>query len=346
MQFVILKKDRLNDFISNLAKDQKVVAPVSRGYNTYSFQPVTSGKNVIFDKYIPTILPPKKYFMPQRETILEYNTSAGQDMEAVVEFEKLVIAGVHTCDLAGIQAINMVFSERPRDINYLIRKNRVSIIGLECIEYCDKYAGCTLVNNHLPNGGYDLFFTDIGDSFIVHVNTKAGDDIVENTKVFGKAEDKHLKDLEKVREKKRGIFKNEVQIEHQKVAALFEKSFDSKVWDDLNKRCLSCGNCTIVCPTCYCFDMIEDPNLDLVTGKRYRMWDSCQSEPFAKVAGGENFRKTRGMRQRHRYYRKFKYQYDRFSRYHCTGCGRCTRTCMASISLKETLESLIKEQSK
>jgi len=343
VQFSILKKDRIDDFISRLAQDQKVAAPVYKGYDNYAFEFVTSGKDVVSGRYIPTILPPKKYFIPQRETILEYNISEGQKMEAVVEYEKMVIFGVHTCDLAGIQALNMVISERPKDINYLIRKNKIAIIGLECIEYCDEFASCTLVDNHLPNGGYDLFFTDIGDHFIVHVNTQMGEEIIEKTGVFEKAEAKHLSALDAVREAKRKIFKNEVPIEHKDIAPLFEKSFDSKVWDDLNNRCVACGNCTAVCPTCYCFDVIDDINLDLKTGRRHRRWDSCQNETFAKVAGGESFRKTRRMRQRHRYYRKFKYQYDKFSRYHCTGCGRCSRTCMACIVLKETLNALIKE---
>lgn len=341
MQYVILKKNRLDDFISTLAASQKVVAPVSRGYDNYSFMEVSSGRDVELGKYIPTILPLKKYFFPQKETLLEYNTASGQNMEATVEYEKMVILGAHTCDLAGIQAMNMVFLERPRDINYLVRKNKIAIIGLECIEYCDKYASCTLVNNHLPNGGYDLFFTDIGDKFIVHVNTQVGEDIIENTKVFEKTKELDLALLEKVRGNKRKIFKNEAPIDHGDIAILFEKSFDSKVWEDLDKRCISCGNCTAVCPTCYCFDVVDELNLDLKSGKRFRRWDSCQNEPFAKVSSGENFRKTRGMRQRHRYFRKFKYQYDKFSRYHCTGCGRCSRTCMAGIILKETLNSLI-----
>ena len=344
MQFVVIKKDNISNLISYLAKEQKVAAPINKGFDNFAFEYVTSGENVVFGKYIPTILPPKKYFIPQRETILEYDLSSGQNMEAVVEYDKTTIFGVHTCDLAGIQALNMTLSERPRDLNYLIRKNKITIIGLECNEYCDKHASCALVDNHLPNGGYDLFFTDIGDSFIVHINTKAGDEIVANSGVFEKAEEKHIKALESVRENKRKIFKNEVPIEHKDIAPLFEKSFEAKTWEELDEKCIACGNCTAVCPTCYCFDVVDEMNLDLKTGRRYRQWDSCQTEPFASVAGGENFRKTRGMRQRHRYFRKFKYQYDKFSRYHCTGCGRCSRTCMTGILLKDTLNSLIKEK--
>ena len=177
-----------------------------------------------------------------------------------------------------------------------------------------------------------------------HVLTKKGEVLVLNTKLFEKAESKHLKALEKVRENKKQIFRNEISLKYDELAPLFGKSFDSPVWTELDSRCVACGNCTAVCPTCYCFDVIDEPNLDLTSGRRFRRWDSCQNEPFAKVSSGENFRKLRGMRQKHRYFRKFKYQFDKYSKYHCTGCGRCSRTCMACINLKETLTELAKTQ--
>ena len=323
-QYVTLNKDNLHNFVSNLASEQTVVAPVSKGFNEFAFEPVTSAKEISLN-YIPTILPPKKYFMPQNETLATYDVNKGQYMEPVVEYENMVLFGVHTCDLAGIQCLNMVFSERN--------------------DYCDEYASCRLVHNHTPNGGYDLFFTDIGEKFIVHVNTLIGEKIIEKTTQFKKATKADLDLLEKLRAKKREIFAdNEVPIVHEEIPKLFEKVYSSKIWEELAKKCLSCGNCTNVCPTCYCFDVIDEPNLDLKTGKRYRRWDSCQSETFAKVAGGESFREDRGARQRHRFYRKFKYPMNKFSRFFCTGCGRCSRTCMAKINLKEALTKLVDEK--
>src|SRR5208283_4847332 len=212
-----------------------------------------------------------------------------------------------------------------------MRKRKINIIGLECNEYCDEFASCALANTSTPSGGYDLFFTDLGDYFIVHINTQIGEDIVEAAKFFEGADKSHLEELTGLRKRKRSLFRNEVALEPRYIPALFDRSYNSRVWDDLDERCLACGNCTHVCPTCYCFDIRDEINLTLTAGRRYRVWDSCQLETFARVAGGENFRKERSSRQRHRYYRKFRYPIDRFSRFFCTGCGRCSRTCMAGI---------------
>ncbi len=339
-QYAILRKENFDGFIGRLSELQKLIAPVSKGYNNYAFEEVSSGKDIAI-KYIPTILPPKKFFMPPRETLLEYDLSRGLYAEAVAEYEEMVLFGVHTCDIAGIQCLNMVFSEHPRDYNYLIRRQKIKIMGLECNEYCDEYANCCLINTYMPDGGYDLFFTDLGDYFIVHINTQAGEEIIEATGFFESAERSHLEELAALREKKKILFKKELPIESGSIPLLFDRSFESKVWSDLDERCLACGNCTNVCPTCYCFDIRDEMNLDLNSGKRYRVWDSCQLETFAKVAGGFNFRKTRRERQRHRYYRKFSYPVKKYSRFFCTGCGRCSRTCMAGIRLKETLRALI-----
>ncbi len=341
MRYVTLRKDMFEEFIFRLQKIRKVVGPVHDGFNRYSFAEIATGRDIAL-KYIPTTLPPKKYFMPQHETLIEYDTTTRQKMEAVVEYEPLIIFGVHTCDLAGIQCLNMVFSDRPKDLNYLIRKNRMIILGLECNDYCDEYASCALMDNHLPNGGYDLFFTDLEDRFIVHVQTETGDKIVDGISFLKEAGDEDMNGLEQVRARKRTIFKNEVDVDRDEIPALFEKGFDHPVWEEIGARCLSCANCTNVCPTCYCFDVMDVPNLDLKTGRRIRVWDSCQNEPFAKVASGESFREKRSDRKRHRFYRKFEYHNGRFARFFCTGCGRCSRTCMAKISLKETIAALKK----
>ena len=337
-QHVVLFKNDFNDFIERLAKIQKLVAPVKKGTKSYVFDEVTTGEEVSL-KYIPTILPPKKYFLPQNETIVEYVKKENK-WEAILYSEAFILFGVHTCDLAGIQCLNLVFSDRPVDAHYNIRKNKILIIGFECNDYCDEYASCGLMDNYNANGGYDLLMTELPDRYIIHVNTLAGEELASKLTMLKEADGTALNMLDLLRDSKRKIFKPEVDITRKELKPLFEKAFKNKIWEDIHGKCLSCGNCTNVCPTCYCYDMEDEIDLDFNKGKMIRKWDSCQSRPFAMIAGGENFRPERGGRQRHRYMRKFNYPVDKYNRYFCTGCGRCSRTCMAKINLKETISTL------
>ncbi len=344
MKHHILPKDELESFIKALAKKMKVVAPVRKWGNNLAFEEVNAIQDIVIDNYVPTILPPKKYFMPPREDILEFKVKKNGEFEErdVVLSEKIVLFGVRTCDLAGIQCLNIVMSDKPQDHHFVIRKENLFIVGMECLKYCDEYASCCFVNSHLPNGGYDLFLTDLGDRYFVYVNTQEGEDFVESIKLKPATSD-DLKTLDSIKIEKKKVFKNEVGFEPSSIPNAFDKAYNSKIWEEVASKCVSCGNCTNVCPTCYCFDMDDKLELDLVSGKRVRSWDSCQFETFARVAGGENFREERSLRQRHRVYRKFKFPYDKFNRFFCTGCGRCTRTCMAGISLKDILVKVNEE---
>jgi sulfhydrogenase subunit beta (sulfur reductase) len=336
-QYKVLKKADFKEFIGRLAKNRKLVAPVKRGDKSFAFAEVKSGDEIAL-KYIPTILPPKKYFLPQSEVLAEYDRKEGA-REATLYSEETVVFGVHTCDLAGIQCLNLAFLD-PADANYNARKKKILLIGLECNDRCDEYSSCGLMKTYLPNGGYDLFFTELSGKFLIHVNTQAGDELVKGMEMLKDADDAAMKELAELRNKKQEIFKPEIGMQSSELKPLFENSFQNDVWKDIGNRCLSCANCTNVCPTCYCYDMEETESLDGNKGQLVRKWDSCQSRPFAMVAGGENFRSERGSRQRHRYMRKFNYPYEKYGRYFCTGCGRCSRTCMAKINLKETIETL------
>lgn len=339
-RYVVLAKSDFSEFIKKLSQVQKLVAPVKKGEKAFSFEEVENSEDIEL-KYTPTILPPKKYFLPQNETLIEYDIDKNKQ-EATLYYDNLTLFGVHTCDLAGIQCLNIALSDKPSDMNYKFRRSKITIIGLECSDYCDEFACCSLLHNHNPNGGYDLFFTELKNHFYIHVNTSQGEDLLEKTGLVAPADEKIIKELNALREEKKKVFKPELNIEYDKLKPLFDNAFEHKVWEDISNKCLSCGNCTNVCPTCYCFDIEDEINLDMKTGQLKRKWDSCQSRPFAMIAGGENFRPERGQRQRHRYMRKFNYPVERYRRYFCTGCGRCTRTCMADISLKDTIDTLIK----
>ncbi|MDD5439860.1 MAG: 4Fe-4S dicluster domain-containing protein [Candidatus Omnitrophica bacterium] len=342
MKYATIKKADLGTWIGHLQKKAKLYAPRKKE-NLYVFRPVKDARDIAL-KYIPTILPPKKYYFPQHEKLFKFVIDRFKTAKAIAEFEEFILFAVHTCDIAGIQCMDVVFRESPEDPNYLNRKDKMTIVGIECLEYCDRYANCTAMGNHVPRGGYDLMMIELKDAFIIHVNSEKGERLVKGLPYIREAGDDDMRALEEAREKKETVFKNEFAKPLRDVYTSFDNGFAAPVWKDVGRRCVACGNCTAVCPTCYCFDIADDVELDFNAGTRYRVWNSCQMDDFAKVAGGEDFRKGRDQRQRHRYYRKFKYPVDKFNRYFCTGCGRCTRTCMAGISLIETVNALLCEE--
>jgi sulfhydrogenase subunit beta (sulfur reductase) len=342
MKYATIKKEDLNRWLKHLQRKARLYAPRKKE-NLFIFRPVKD-INEISLNYIPTILPPKKYYFPQKEKLFRFKVKPFKTSKAIKAFEEYILFAVHTCDIAGIQCMDVIFRESPEDPNYLNRKEKMFIIGIECLQYCDKYANCTSMGNHVPRGGYDLMMVDIGEKFILHINSHKGERLIHGLAYIREANEQDMSDLERVRENKKKVFKEEFSAPLAKVYETFDKHFNSPVWQDVGKRCVACGNCTAVCPTCYCFDVLDEADLSLNEGMRYRIWNSCQMEDFAKVAGGEDFRKGRDGRQRHRYYRKFKYPMDKFNRYFCTGCGRCTRACMSQISLVETVNSLLAEE--
>ncbi|MCL4824441.1 MAG: 4Fe-4S dicluster domain-containing protein, partial [Anaerolineales bacterium] len=114
--------------------------------------------------------------------------------------------------------------------------------------------------------------------------------------------------------------------------SLMTMSMKSPLWEQLGERCLGCAACTNVCPTCFCFDVNDELDLNLTSGQRVRKWDSCQLDEFATVAGGHDFRKSRALRQRHRFMRKGRYILEAHHFLGCVGCGRCARACLVDIT--------------
>jgi sulfhydrogenase subunit beta (sulfur reductase) len=342
MKHGVIRKADMGRWFDSLKGRGRIYGP-KRKENAFVFAPVGEFAEMTLE-YIPTILPPKKYYFPQKETLFRFKTHPYRTEEALSAVEEFILFGVHTCDIAGIQCLDVVFRESPECTNYLKRKEKMTIIGLECMDYCDRHASCAAVGAHVHKGGYDVMLTDIGAAYVVYVKTEKGERLVQDRPYIRPPRTGDEEMLIRALAQKAKNFRNEFKGTMAGVDEAFARGFHSPVWADLGRRCVGCTNCTTVCPTCYCFDMVDDVALDLGDGARSRVWSNCQMDDFARVATGEDFRPGRDARQRHRYYRKFQYSVRKYDKYFCTGCGRCTRTCMAGISLVETVNSLLAER--
>jgi sulfhydrogenase subunit beta (sulfur reductase) len=187
--------------------------------------------------------------------------------------------------------------------------------------------------------GFDLFFYDTGDYYQVLVGTALGDDMVLATgRLFEPVQHGDIGEYKTRSLDKRQAFQLEVEI--RDLPEIFEMEYQSEVWDELGKQCLSCGSCSMVCPTCYCYDVADDVELGSRAGTRTRSWDSCLFASHAQIASGENFRHSRASRIKFRFYHKQRGFVAEYGRPSCVGCGRCISACPVNIDVVQVLESL------
>jgi len=251
---------------------------------------------------------------------------------------------VHPYDLHGIATVEAAMTTAPEDANFLARRAATRVIGLNIQGYVnDQQFMADMETTGQPGGVADLFLTDIGDRYFVEIGTESGSKMRHACDLFTPAGPADHKARQEYDARKAANFAKRLPYNARYLPELLEASYDSLLWDAVARRCFSCGTCTNVCPTCYCFDVQDKLNVDAASGVRQRRWDSCQLKVFAEVASGENFREHRASRLRHRMFRKGSYVLERTGRTGCVGCGRCSLHCVADISILETFQQITGE---
>ena len=179
----------------------------------------------------------------------------------------------------------------------------------------------------------DILFTDLGEKYLVEVISQRGAELLE--KATGLSEPSS-KDIEAAKEQWENAEKSiKIIIDIENLEEKLAKMFDDPIWDELSSKCIGCGTCAYICPTCLCFDILDEETPDGV--KRVRTWDTCQFPLYTLHASGHNPRKTSKERVRQRILHKFCYFPEEFGHTSCVGCGRCIRECPINQDLRDTL---------
>ena len=140
------------------------------------------------------------------------------------------------------------------------------------------------------------------------------------------------------REKKSQAFTAEINF--KSMPDLMELKYHNGIWDKLGQACLSCGSCSMVCPTCNCYNVNDKPLLGENASHISRCWDACTLESYSEVAGGENFREARANRLKLYYTHKLQAYMSAYGKPACVGCGRCAATCPVDINVKTVAKAL------
>ncbi len=342
MSLTILDKSDLADFVNRLLPVYRVGGPVAHN-GGFAFQTIEDPDELRLD-YPTTILPPKKFFLPPRETLFEFDNTNNGKVRAPEQDPPTVIFGIHTCDLHAITLLDRVFSSGHVDPNYLHRRQNTIIIGLECLKPCSEHSFCKSMGTVSADEGYDLHMIDLGDAYAIDSATEAGEKLLDQYASVAPAGEEDFQRLNGVLSEKWPRFPYRLDVDVSDLPSLLSMSMKSPLWEELGDRCLACAACTNVCPTCFCFDVKDEVNFDLVSGERVRSWDSCQLDEFATVAGNHNFRKSRALRQRHRFMRKGKYIMEAHGYLGCVGCGRCAMACLVDITPVSVFNELYRQK--
>lgn len=249
----------------------------------------------------------------------------------------IAVLGVRACDLAALAVQDRVFlNDRYPDPYYAIRRRGLFLIAVNCTRSVSTCFCTSMGTGPEARTGFDLALTESDTGFVVHAGSKAGEEILTVLALPAAGAEaliQERRDLDACAQHMERSF------ETSDVRELLYESLEHSRWEDVADRCLSCGNCTMVCPTCFCHDERDEPSLDGTRSLRVREWDSCFNREHAQVHGKNHHPHIRD-RYRQWLVHKFASWIDQFGTSGCVGCGRCITWCPVGIDPTEEIDAL------
>jgi len=312
-----------------LGAKYRVVGPRREG-DMLLFAPLATPQDLCLSELV-TRNSIKEFFFPKSEKLFSYKLDRNDvALEEPQDFPKTLLIGGRACDAASIDRLDRLFGWDDRDPFYFKRREATTVVTVACDRY-DDACFCTSVG-FTPRSaeGSDVLAVPLaGDgTYLVETVTDKGKAFVgEFGSLFAEGE----ASPEKVAEPP-------VKFDREKVRGFLAGNFEHPMWKENFLACLGCATCAYLCPTCHCFDIVDEGNA--YGGARLKNWDSCQFALFTKHTSGHNPRSSQDARWRQRLRHKFLYFADRFGAASCVGCGRCVRACPVCISILDQLTAI------
>lgn len=285
-----------------------------------------------------------KPFMFSPEEILWQSTAkAGggfEYSENLPDSEKLAFIGVRACDIAALYIQDKHFlQEQNKDPYYATRRQNNLIVAVNCTHPAETCFCASTGDGPEVDYGYDLALTELDSGFLIHAHSRSGSNLLE-------ALDLKEADAEQIKLATELIENSARQQQRRLPSGNLKQTLFANLqhdrWDDVAERCLACGNCTAVCPTCFCHSQHDEADLDGITSRHVRQWDSCFT-PNHSYIHGITIRAATNLRYRQWLTHKLGSWHDQYGRSGCVGCGRCITWCPVGIDITEEASAICGE---
>jgi ferredoxin len=363
-----LAPDALEGILDQLAAEGVLVGPVRRGGDVH-FLPVANVAE-LWRGYVNTLVPLKRWFLPTPERLAAYRIRGGRpepDGDGDAPGGELVFFGVRSCDVAGLAQLTRFFSgetlDRPdlADREFLRRRKRATILSVVCERPAETCLCVCCDGGPALASGFDWQLTRLAAGWLVEVGSERGAALARRF-----AAQLDPADASAVKEKDARVAAvvdalrrtSRRRVQTMTASRMVSRGrLDERFWDELGQRCVECGGCAYVCPTCSCFNVVDLPQAGAGTlpaagaaepavpggptepgadgrYERLRLRDNCLLAGFVRQAGGAYPRGSCGERCKTRFFHKFSWQFvARVGALGCTGCGRCIQVCVARIGI-------------
>ncbi len=356
---VFATKEALIAWLATLAEKADIFAPKREGKATL-FRPYT--KAALQEAQAENLLDratvaPKALVLPQAETLLTYHKGKPEGenpasltlatpLENAKPAKPCILFGARPCDVKGFVVLDRPYMQGPyKDPYYCKHRQNLACITQACPEAFSTCFCNWTYGSPSSEEGSDILFTAINtgadNGFVLTAITEKGLELLSQG-AFPQATEAQIEACTQAHTKAAESLPSPSTLARvpEAVASRFA---DTAFWEAQTVKCLSCGACTYLCPTCQCFSITDEGTSQ--DGKRLRSWDSCMSSLFTREASGHNPRPDKAARMRNRISHKFSYYPDTYPQaepaYSCVGCGRCVRSCPVNLDIREVVAQAV-----
>lgn len=289
---------------------------------------LTKADELRLDGFIRPTNTIKECVFPRHEKLYGYQFK-GKRIELVpteLPTVEQIVIGARPCDAAALEILDSVFNWDFKDEFYNRRRELTTVVTLACTKH-DDFCFCTSVGaGPCDQRGSDVLLIPVdGDRYEVRCLTEKGKRLLAGATASSSETAKEPEGPP-------------LRFDLDSLGEFLAGGYERPEWPAATRRCLGCGACAYTCPTCHCFDIVDEGGAS--GGVRSRNWDACQFTMFTAHASGHNPRGDQSQRQRQRIHHKFQIYPDKFGQLLCTGCGNCSRNCPVDMGVLAVLKQI------